>query len=165
MHRGWISPSQAGFISEKNVAYLIAEVTPYASMEDTSVIFDLFGNSLYKFKHVDGSLVLPFKVGKGYHLLGDIQLDTDENNGWLIDQVKPIFALAKKLLTAIMAPLPRWVSLAAVGKWDIPPMWGGGGICQWHFGHSLALQKTFEDKTGRERGAGAILGYGDSGLP
>jgi hypothetical protein len=96
-------------ITEKNVDSLCSELSEFAELEDTAVIFNLFGNSAYKFKHVDGSLVLPFRVGNGYHLLGDIHMDTRGHTGELIDQVRPIFTLAKKHLTAIMAPLPRWV--------------------------------------------------------
>ena len=59
-------------------------------MEDTAIIFDLFGNSTYKFKHVDSTLVLPMHMGGGYHLLGDILLDNDRKNGDLIELVKPL---------------------------------------------------------------------------
>jgi hypothetical protein len=52
------------------------EHSALASMDNCTVIFDLYGNSSFKFKHVDGSIVLPFRVGKGrYHFLGDISLD------------------------------------------------------------------------------------------
>ena len=136
---GWI-------ITEKNVADLITELTPYASMEDTAVIFDLFGNSVYKFKHVDGSLVLPFRVGKGYHLLGDIQMDTDENNGLLIDQVKPIFALAKNLLTAIMAPLPRWVFNGCCREIGHSTNVGGEGYASGILDAALHFRKILKTK-------------------
>jgi hypothetical protein len=41
--------------------------------------------------------------------LGDISLDTDRVVGELIESLKPLFALAKKHLTVIMPPLPRYV--------------------------------------------------------
>jgi hypothetical protein len=49
--------------TESNIDALQKELNAFADSEDTAVIFDLFGNSAYKFKHVDGTLVLPFKVG------------------------------------------------------------------------------------------------------
>jgi hypothetical protein len=52
-------------ITEKNLESLKNELSALSHMEDTAVIFDIFGNSAYKFKHVDGTLVLPFRVGGG----------------------------------------------------------------------------------------------------
>ncbi len=57
-------------VTESNIESLQKELNAFADLEDTAVIFDLFGNSAYKFKHVDGSLVLPFKVGGGVSLSG-----------------------------------------------------------------------------------------------
>jgi hypothetical protein len=70
----------------------------------------VFGNSAFKFKHVDGTLVLPFRMAEGgYHFLGDISLDSDRNIGELIELVRPLFVLACKLLTVILPPQPRYV--------------------------------------------------------
>jgi hypothetical protein len=60
---GWMA-------TESNIDALQKELNAFADSEDTAVIFDLFGNSAYKFKHVDGTLVLPFKVGGGLSLSG-----------------------------------------------------------------------------------------------
>jgi hypothetical protein len=96
-------------VTESNIESLQKELNAFADSEDTAVIFDLFGNSAYKFKHVDGSLVLPFKVGGGYHFLGEIHLDTDRKIGELIDSVKPLFLTCKHLLMVVNPPLPRHV--------------------------------------------------------
>jgi hypothetical protein len=93
-----------------NIESLRSELAALADLENCSVVFDVFGNSAFKFKHVDGSLVLPFRVGGGeFHFLGDISLDTDRSVGELIENLKPLFALAKKHFTVIMPPLPRYV--------------------------------------------------------
>jgi hypothetical protein len=81
-------------------------------MEDVAIIFDLFGNSAYRFRHVDGSLVLPFRGGGGggYHLLGDIHMVSDSSDvGELLNMVKPLFALCALFLTVIMPPLSRYI--------------------------------------------------------
>jgi hypothetical protein len=96
-------------VTESNIESLQKELNAFADSEDTAVIFDLFGNSAYKFKHVDGSLVLPFKVGGGYHFLGEIHLDTDRKIGELIDSVKPLLLTCKNLLMVVNPPLPRHV--------------------------------------------------------
>jgi hypothetical protein len=96
-------------ITEKNLESLKNELSALSHMEDTAVIFDIFGNSAYKFKHVDGTLVLPFRVGGGYHFLGDISMDSDGKIGELISQAKPVFCAVKDLLCLIMPPNPRYV--------------------------------------------------------
>jgi hypothetical protein len=56
-----------------NIESLKIELSAYTDTENCAVIFDVFGNSAFKFKHVDGTLVLPFRMGEGgYHFLGDI---------------------------------------------------------------------------------------------
>jgi hypothetical protein len=52
-------------ITESNVESLKSELSALSTMEDVAIIFDLFGNTAYGFRHVDGSLVIPFRVGGG----------------------------------------------------------------------------------------------------
>jgi len=100
---GWMA-------TPSNIESLRSELSALADLENCAVVFDVFGNSAFKFKHVDGSLVLPFRVGGGeFHFLGDICLDSDRSVGELIESLKPLFALAKKHFTVIMPPLPRYV--------------------------------------------------------
>jgi hypothetical protein len=93
-----------------NIESLKNELSAFTDTENCAVIFDVFGNSAFKFKHVDGTLVLPFRMAEGgYHFLGDISLDSDRNIGELIELVRPLFVLACKLLTVILPPQPRYV--------------------------------------------------------
>jgi hypothetical protein len=48
-----------------NIESLRSELAALADLENCAVVFDVFGNSAFKFKHVDSSLVLPFRVGGG----------------------------------------------------------------------------------------------------
>ncbi len=57
-------------ITESNVELLKKELMSLSNLEDAAIIFDLFGNSAYRFRHVDGSLVLPFRVGGGVPSFG-----------------------------------------------------------------------------------------------
>jgi hypothetical protein len=91
-------------VTEANVESLKSELVALSSMEDVAIIFDLFGNTSYRFQHVDGSLVLPFRVGGGHHLLGDIHMFSDSGIGDLINMVKPLFVFAALFFTVIMPP-------------------------------------------------------------
>ncbi len=95
--------------NESNVESLKSELSAISNMEDAAIIFDLFGNTTYRFEHVDGSLVLPIKVGGGgrHHLQGDVHKVSDNTIGELINMVKPLFVLAALFLTVIMPPIPR----------------------------------------------------------
>jgi hypothetical protein len=46
-----------------NIESLKNELNAFIDTENCAVIFDVFGNSAFKFKHVDGTLVLPFRMG------------------------------------------------------------------------------------------------------
>jgi hypothetical protein len=96
-------------INESNVESLKSELSAISNMEDAAIIFDLFGNTAYRFEHVDGSLVLPIKVGGGHHLLGDVHMVSDNTVCELSNMVKPLFVLAALFLTVIMPPIPRYV--------------------------------------------------------
>ncbi len=48
-----------------NIESLRSELAALADLKNCVVVFDVFGNTAFKFKHVDGSLVLPFRVGGG----------------------------------------------------------------------------------------------------
>ena len=70
---GWI-------VSEGNVQEAVSELERIVpGLEgNTGVILDLFGNSIRKFQHVDGALVLPIKIAGKFHLLGDVTVESDE---------------------------------------------------------------------------------------
>ncbi len=98
-------------ITEANVEALPNEISALSNMEDAAIIFDLFGNSSYRFQHVDGTLVLLIRVGGGggYHLLGEVHMVSDTGISELINMVLPLLIAACALLTVIMPPLPRYV--------------------------------------------------------
>ena len=55
---GWMA-------TPSNIESLRSELAALEDLENCAVVFDVFGNTAFKFKHVDGSLVLPFRVGGG----------------------------------------------------------------------------------------------------
>ena len=68
-----------------NIESLRSELAALADLENCTVVFDVFGNSAFKFKHVDGSLVLPFRVGGG------------SSTSWVISPLTPTEVLASSL--------------------------------------------------------------------
>jgi hypothetical protein len=96
-------------ITEANVESLRNEISAISNMEDAAIIFDLFGNSSYRFQHVDGTLVLPICVGGGGTICWamftwfPLQVSVSSST-WLSHySSQPVH------LTVIMPPLPRYV--------------------------------------------------------
>ncbi len=63
---GWIA-------SPDNIAKMSERVEMANCGESCIYIFDLYSNSSYRFEQFDGSLSLPVKLDKRYHLPGDIK--------------------------------------------------------------------------------------------
>jgi hypothetical protein len=110
-------------------------------MEDAAIISDLFGNSSYRFQHVDSTLVLSVHVGGGYHLLGDIHMVSDTGIGELVNMVRPLFVIAAALLTVIIPPFCAMFMLAAVGILATLPMLGWMGILARSWMHASISEK------------------------
>jgi len=77
--------------------------------KDTVVVFDLFGNSVYRFESYDGSVLTPMKVGGGYHLAGDVKVCTDSILGKQVDTVLPLLEAVDVPLTVVIPPQPRYL--------------------------------------------------------
>jgi hypothetical protein len=151
-------------ITEKNLESLTQELSALSNMEDTAVIFDIFGNSAFKFKHVDGTLILPFRVGGGggYHFLGDISMDSDGKIGELISQAKPVFLCCERSPLHHYAPQPQ-VRLQRLLQGPLPlhESWLGE-LFGTDSGINFAFPQNLENSVGWVGGAGSILGHGHS---
>jgi hypothetical protein len=101
---GWIA-------TEQNVNKVVADLEKWCPrmMGNVGVILDIFGNSSVKFRHVDGSLVLPLRVEGKYHLLGDAVIETDDGFRNLLRVVEPILTRIKAYPTVVTPPMPRYI--------------------------------------------------------
>jgi len=101
---GWI-------ISKANIKEAVGELEKVVpGLEgNTGVVLDLFGNSITKFQHVDGALVLPIKLGGSYHLLGDVTVESDEGCRNLLRIAEPLFRAVENLPTLVVPPSPRYI--------------------------------------------------------
>ena len=59
------------------------------------MVLDLFGNSVYRYESYNGSVIVPVKVGGGYHLLGDVKLCSDAIFGKQVDVILPLLEAVK----------------------------------------------------------------------
>jgi hypothetical protein len=101
---GWI-------INQQNVSKVVEELKEWIPKLEgpVGVVMDIFGNSSVKFRHVDGALVLPMKMGGRYHLLGDAVIESDDGFRNLIRLAAPIFDAISVLPTVVTPPIPRFI--------------------------------------------------------
>jgi hypothetical protein len=74
-----------------------------------TVVFELFGNSTYRWVQEDGTLALPLKTCTGYHLPGRITVCDDKVFKGLVESVLPLFHFFKDSGKVVVPPLPRYV--------------------------------------------------------
>jgi hypothetical protein len=100
--KGWI-------ISQNNVGTLLDRLRAADLPSGLTVVFELFGNSTYRWVQEDGTLALPLKTGSGYHLPGRITVCDDKVFKGLVESVLPLFHFFKESGKVVVPPLPRYV--------------------------------------------------------
>ncbi len=94
---GWIA-------SPDNIAKM-SETIKQANFGDScTYIFDLYSNSSYRFEQFDGSLSLPIKVGKKYHLPGDIKTCPLDAFKKIVESTLPLIKIKKNSVALIVPP-------------------------------------------------------------
>ena len=59
----------------------------------TALVFDFFGNFVFRFRQVDGSMVLPVNIAGTHHMLGDVGVCSDQAFVNLISTLIPVLSL------------------------------------------------------------------------
>jgi hypothetical protein len=72
-------------------------------------IFDLFGNTAFRFEQYDGTQSLPYKVGSKYHLGGNIVLCAQNTFKKIVESSVPLIETKKSSVGLIVPPLPRYL--------------------------------------------------------
>jgi hypothetical protein len=75
----------------------------------TAFIFDLLGNSAYRFEQFDGTQSLPFKANSKYHLAGNVVTCAPSTFKKLVEGIIPIIACKKDSVGLVVPPLPRYI--------------------------------------------------------
>ncbi len=105
-----IDLTQPGWLaSNDSVDVLLSKLDSIHCNEKTTLVFDLFGNSTFRFEQFDGSISMPFKSSRKYHMAGTIVVyplpvfrKTFENTIALLTRHK----IARCI---IIPPLPRYL--------------------------------------------------------
>jgi len=99
---GWVS-------SPNNVADMIEKLSTVNIDKETAIVLDVFGNSTYRYENYDGSVLMPVKMGGGYHLIGDVTVCTDGIFSKQIDTVLPLLEAVPGPVKIVVPPQPRYL--------------------------------------------------------
>jgi hypothetical protein len=91
--------------STVNIELLTEKLTSLNLDTDSAVILELFGNSTYRYRQFDGTMALPFKVGHGYHMEGEVGVGDDCTFAKLCCAVQPIIDSGGSAIQ-IIVPVP-----------------------------------------------------------
>ncbi len=99
---GWVA-------SHENIEILQSKLMRFQADSNTVFIFDLLGNSAYRFEQFDGTQSLPFKTNNKYHLAGNIVTCALPTFKKLVEGIIPIIAAKREAVGLIIPSLPRYL--------------------------------------------------------
>jgi hypothetical protein len=105
-----IDLTQPGWVaSSENIEAMAEKLKNTVCNEASTLVFDLFGNSSFRFEQFDGSLSMPFKHAGRYHLAGKIAVCPLPVYKRILENTAPVLTLHQSAKVVIVPPLPRYL--------------------------------------------------------
>ena len=98
-----------GVPTDENLEALLKDLQRLQKPAGTALVFDLFGNFVYRFRQIDGSMVLPVNIGGTHHLLGDVGVCSDQAFTNLVSKLVPVLSLHPECPKVVLPPIPRYL--------------------------------------------------------
>jgi len=106
-----------------NVTTMIERLSLTNPDENTVVIFDVFGNTTFRYENWDGSVFMPVKSGGGYHLPGTVTVCTDSIFSRQVENVLPLLGSCPDAPRIILPPQPRYLFSGCCKDEGTVPTW------------------------------------------
>jgi hypothetical protein len=114
-----IDLTQPGWIASKaNVDMLLCKLERIPCNEKTILVYDLYGNSTFRFEQFDGSLSMPFNSSGKYHLAGNIVVSPLPVFRKIFEKTSALLARHKNARSFITPPLPGYLFTGCCTKPD-----------------------------------------------
>jgi hypothetical protein len=105
-----IDLTQPGWVaSNENIDAMAEKLKNIECNEASTLVFDLFGNSSFRFEQFDGSLSMPFKHVGRYHLAGKIAVCPLPVYKRILENTAPVLTMHQSSKVVIVPPLPRYL--------------------------------------------------------
>ena len=82
-----------GMPTDENLETLLEHLQSLQKPAGTAFILDIFGNFVYRFRQIDGSMVLPVNLSGTHHMLGDVGVCSDKVFVELVAKMVPVLSL------------------------------------------------------------------------
>jgi hypothetical protein len=93
----------------ENIVELTKKLKNIECGESSTLVFDLFGNSSFRFEQFDGSFSMPFKHAGRFHLAGKIVACPLSAYKRILENTAAILTLYQQAKVVIVPPLPRYL--------------------------------------------------------
>ena len=112
----------------------------------TAMIFDLFGNTCFRFEQPDGTMAVPIMLAGRYHLLGNVGTISDENFKLVIRKVLCILDHFPALPKVVVPPIPRYVGGGCCHDVTHAPNVGNKGYGEEIVGKTAHLRRVMREE-------------------
>jgi hypothetical protein len=99
---GWIA-------SNENIATMMEKLRDIGCTETSTLVFDLLGNSSYRFEQFDGTFSMPFRQAGRHHLAGKIAACPLPSYKRILENTVPVLTMHQQSKIVIVPPLPRYL--------------------------------------------------------
>jgi hypothetical protein len=96
-------------VSIKNIEEMHSKLAEVKCSDTDTIVFDLFGNTTYRFEQFDGTLSMPYRVNGRYHLAGNIVTCEAKNFTKTMETASKLFLAKKNMNVVVVPPLPRYI--------------------------------------------------------
>ncbi len=102
--------TQPGWLASKeNTESLEKKLKEIECNEQSTLVFDLFGNSSFRFEQFDGSLSMPFKQAGKYHMGGNIAVCPPPVYKRILETTASLLTTHHSSKVILVPPLPRYL--------------------------------------------------------
>jgi hypothetical protein len=93
----------------ENIEYIAEQLNSLALEPGYIAVMELFGNSTFRYRQFDGTMALPFKSNKQYHMEGKIGVCDPETIIRLISSMQDLILSVDAGTKIFVPPLPRYL--------------------------------------------------------
>jgi hypothetical protein len=108
---GWLATAE-------NIDHALCVINSLALESAYILVMELFGNSTFRYRQFDGTMALPYKSQKGYHLPGKIGVSDNDSFLRTATMANELISLDGPSVRIIIPPLPRHLFKGCCGQPD-----------------------------------------------
>jgi hypothetical protein len=93
----------------ENIEFLLSKLDTLSLDPGYTIVLELFGNSTFRFMQFDGTMAMPFKMGRGHHMGGKIGTCDEDSFLRLVSNLDELIKYEGPGIKIFIPPLPRYL--------------------------------------------------------